>query len=48
MIYEIAANTTVTVALLGKAAAGTVAIGNASADVTNNYSPHIGIIAFGR
>lgn len=48
MIYEIAANTTVTFALLGKAASGTVAVGNAAADVSNNYSPQLGIIAFGR
>jgi hypothetical protein len=47
-LYEIAANTTVTIALLGKAASGTVAVGNASADLTNNYSPHLGITAFGR
>ena len=48
LIYEIAANTTLTFGLLGKAASGTVAVGNAAADVTVNYSPHIGIIAFGR
>lgn len=47
-LYEIAANTTVTIALLGKAASGTVAIGNAAADVANNYSPHLGIVAFAR
>lgn len=48
MLYEIAANTTVTISLMGKAASGTVAVGNAAADVTNAYSPHLGITAFGR
>lgn len=47
-LYEIAANTTVTIALMGKAASGTVSVANAAADIANNYSPQIGILAFGR
>lgn len=48
LLYEIPANTTVTIALMGKAASGTVAVGNAAADVANNYSPSLGVTAFGR
>ena len=48
MLYEIPANTTVTIALMGKAASGTVAVGNAAADVANGYSPSLGVTAFGR
>lgn len=48
LIYEIPANTTVTIALGGKASSGNVSVGNASADITNGYSPHLGIVAFGR
>lgn len=47
-LYEIAANTTVTIALMGKASSGTVSVANAAADIANNYSPQIGILAFGR
>lgn len=48
LLYNIPANTTVTIALMGKAASGTVVVGNAAADVANNYSPSLGIVAFGR
>ena len=47
-IYEIAANTTITFALGGKASSGTIAVANASADFSNLYTPQLGIIAFGR
>lgn len=48
LIYEIAANTTVTVSLIGKSASGVTAIGNAAVDTANGYSPALSIVAFGR
>lgn len=47
-IYEIAANTTVTIALMAKIPGGTLTIGNQLSDATNGYSPQLGVTAFGR
>lgn len=47
-IYEIAAATTTVFALGGKSSSGTTSVANSITDPANGYSPHLGIIAFGR
>ena len=47
-LYEIPANTTATIALGVKLSSGTGTIANQSADVANDYTPELIILAFGK
>lgn len=47
-LYEIAANTTITIAVGVKLSSGTGTVANGSADIANGYSPSLNILAFAR
>ena len=47
-LYEIAANTTVTIAVGVKLAGGTASVANQTSDTTQGYAPSLSIIAFGK